>query len=143
MIRRYTRKSLGLTVSMISFSPILYGIIAFFLDGKIPTPDSIDLQLTNTILLITSVTILIVSRPLEKYIAPDPMAGVPTHASKTILAAILVSALSETISIFAVIIVCLGADFRAAIPYLLISSISFLDFRLIRYQRLSDMMPPE
>jgi len=131
---------LNFTVTVASFSPLAYGVIAYIvrdyaMHGVGP------LQLLHRGFLAVSFLLIIASRPVENRMLPPGAERGDLPPGRAALAAMVLSGMAEAISIMGVVAVLLGAGFGAYPPFFLLSSLAYLDFRLFRFGRILGLAP--
>lgn len=142
MFAETDRRSLNFMITAASFSPLVYGLIAFVIENH-PLGNLGNLQNINTFFLFISFTLLLVSRLVENRLVPFELHEDKIPQRRIVVASLLLAGMAEAIAFLGLVIVVLGAGISAFAPFFLLSVLAFVDFRVFRFPRLLEALPEQ
>jgi hypothetical protein len=138
MFSRITRNELIRMMNAVFFTPMLYALVAWVLSRHPLHVDS-DLNMLTVICLAVSIGLIILARPLRWLLLPPGK-----HPSgKIVVACFVLSTIGEIIAMCGVAVVWLGARLESYIPFLIVSGLYYLDFRVFRFPAIMALWPDE
>ena len=137
MMSHLNRNDVERMAALVSWSPLLYALLALLL-SKYPLNVDVDLSTMYNGALISAFALLLISRPLLWIIVPPGQE--PTKA-RVGAACLVLAGVGELMAICGVVCVWCGAALTSFIPFFILSALYYVDFRLFRLNRILDMWP--
>lgn len=139
MFSRISRTDLVRMMNGVFFSPMLYAVAAWIL-SRYPLKTAVDIHLVTSACLSGCVALIIISRPLRWLLLPPGM----QHATgRIVMACFVLSTIGELMAMSGAAVVWLGARLQTYIPFLIVSGLYYLDFRVFRFPAIMSRWPKD
>ncbi|MEW5945618.1 MAG: hypothetical protein AB1742_05415 [bacterium] len=142
MKHEINRRTIVLTVNVITAAPVLYLLIALLIPPR-PGAEPEKFLTLHRAFLLTSFLFIALSRWVENLLLKPPPGGKFLPPGKVYRAVIVSAALGESISVFGVILVLLGFSIETFLHFFALSVLYFGDFRVLRFGNILEKLPPD
>jgi hypothetical protein len=126
-------------VTAVCYSPLFYLALSFVL-SSFRIHAGINLRLLSNIMLGASFAAVLLSRLLHVLLIPADASPGPKRIAA---ACLLLAGIGEAVSVCGAVAVWMGAPLQGCAPFLIISALYLLDFRVFRFPAIISRWPKE
>ena len=124
-------------VTAVCYSPVFYLALSFVL-SSFKVHSTVNLRMLSNIMLCASLAAVLLSRVLHMLLVPAESTPTPKRIAATCL---LLAWIGEAISMCGAVIVWMGAQLMWCAPFLIISGLYLIDFRVFRLPEIISRWP--